>query len=343
MARRTVDDLILLSIPELREIFIETMRDIADAAIIDEMVRAIEAGDPAAAFRAAGFTPAALAPILDNIERIYKESGYLTAGGFPRRLSTPTGDIYFRFNVRNPRAEQQLRDHSTQLATRLTDEARENIRITMERGQIAGNNPRKTALDIVGRIDPVTKQRVGGVIGLTKNQELWISNARRDLENLDKRYFTRSLRDKRFDSTVLKAIESGDPLSTTTIDKLITAYKSSALRYRGESISRTEVAQAVNRASHEAHLQAVDEGALKASAVERYWDDVGDTRTRWTHNVMGVKYKKKGVGLEEPFVSPSGAKMMFPGDSSLGADAQEIINCRCRVKFKVDWFAGLDE
>ncbi len=86
------------------------------------------------------------------------------------------------------------------------------MRITLERGQLEGNNPRVTALDIVGRIDPVTKKRVGGVIGLTNNQEQWVANGRRYLEQLDSKYFNLELRDKRFDGTVKKAIEAGKPL-----------------------------------------------------------------------------------------------------------------------------------
>jgi hypothetical protein len=40
-------------------------------------------------------------------------------------------------------------------------------------------------------------------------------------------------------------------------------------------------------------------------------------------------------------VSPSGARMMFPGDFSLGAPPEEIINCRCVVKHRVDFLAGV--
>ncbi len=343
VARRTsLDNLIALMIPEVRDIFISVMQGVVDQAFIDEMVAAIQAGDANALFRATSFTPAALTPILDAIERVYKDAGTITADGFPARIRTPTGSMVFRFDMRNPRAEKELADNSALMVARLTEEARQNVRTTLERGMIAGDNPRTTALNIVGRIDPVTKQRVGGIIGLTVGQENWVANGTRYLQDLDKRYFNLELRDKRFDSTVMKAIDAGMPLSDDIISKLMTAYKNGALKFRADAISRTETIQAINRAEYTAHVQAIAEGAFQGSAVTRHWDDVGDKRTRHTHRALHELYKDQGVGMDEPFKSPSGALLMYPGDTSLGAPAEEIVNCRCRERIDVDWTAGVD-
>jgi hypothetical protein len=51
----------------------------------------------------------------------------------------------------------------------------------------------------------------------------------------------------------------------------------------------------------------------------------------------------QAVGLDEPFISPTGAKMMHPGDTSLGAGGDEVIMCRCRARLKVDWLTDLDD
>jgi hypothetical protein len=54
--------------------------------------------------------------------------------------------------------------------------------------------------------------------------------------------------------------------------------------------------------------------------------------------MLASKYGKgKGLPLEEPFESPTGAKLLFPGDSSLGAGAAEIVHCRCRVSYNVNF------
>jgi hypothetical protein len=42
-------------------------------------------------------------------------------------------------------------------------------------------------------------------------------------------------------------------------------------------------------------------------------------------------------GMTAPFVLPDGSRMMYPGDTSLGADAGQTINCRCVERFEVDW------
>lgn len=337
--RKTLDYLIALLTPEIRDVFLAAIQDIVDNAIIADVVKAIENGDFEAAFRALGFSQAALIPLIRVVERAFERGGVMTGENFPKYLRTPSGRAVFRFDVRNSRAEAYLRDHSAQLVTRLSEEARVNVQTVMHQGMVAGDNPRRTALDIVGRIDPTTRHRVGGIVGLTVNQERWVSNTLRDLTELNDRYFTRELRDKRFDSTVRKAIAENKPLPRETIDKLVTAYKNNALRYRGESIGRTEAIQALNRAEWEAHMQAIDMGALRKQDVRRHWDSAGDSRVRWSHKRMDAKYDKEGVGIDEPFVSPSGARMMFPGDTSLGAPGEEVIMCRCRVRLKVDFLA----
>lgn len=341
--KQTLDYLIDLFTPEIRDIFIAAMQDVTDKAIIADVIKAIENGDPVRAFEAIGFSPAAMRPITAVIERAFERGGVLTGETFPKYLNTPSGRVVFRFDSRNSRSEAWLRDHSSQLVTRLTDEARANVRTVMERGMLEGRNPRSTALDIVGRVDPTTKKRIGGIIGLTENQENWVASARRRLMQSDSAYLNMELRDKRFDKVVQRAIADGRTLPADTIDKIIVAYKNNALRYRGEAIARTEAIQSLNRSEWEAHMQAVDMGALKRSEVRRHWDSTGDNRVRWSHRTMDKKYHDEGVGIDEPFISPSGAMMMFPGDTSLGAGANEVVMCRCRVRLKVDFLAGWND
>lgn len=338
---RTIDQLYALSIPAIQEVFLEVMRGLVDEAMINEMVFAIEAGDVDALFRASGFTPAVLGPILDVVDGIFKEAADITVADWPKRIITPSGTVTFHFNMRNERTEQELRRWSSEWVTRITDEARENVRVALEQGMIHGDNPRRIALDIAGRVNPTTKQREGGVVGLAHNQVKWANSARDYLEQLDERYFEMTLRDKRFDSIVRKAIESGKPLNQETISKLLTAYKNNALRFRGENVSRTETIQAINRGEYAAHTQAINEGVLSKERITKEWDDVGDGRTRTTHRILGETYGKgKGIAFDQPFVTVGGSRLMYPGDSSLGAPGTEIIACRCKQRIRVRWRDG---
>lgn len=333
-----IDQLYALSIPEVQKVFLEVMQDIVDRAMLDEMVKAIEAGDEEALFRVSGFTPAVLAPIIDRIEQVYSDAAHTTVDEWPSRIRTPIGIVQPLFNMRSPRIEAELKDFSSTMITRITEEVRENVRTVLTEGQSRGDNPRKIALDIVGRINPSTKKREGGVIGLSANQVKWSSNARKYLEGLDETYFGLTLRDKRFDSVVKKAIETGRPLPQETISKLVTAYNKKALLYRGESIARTEAIQAINRGSDAAHQQGIDEGLFTSRQITKWWASSHDSRVRNTHTELSSRYTRKTpLKFEDHFVTVYGAKMKFPGDGSLGAPASELVMCRCKAQYHVDF------
>jgi hypothetical protein len=333
-----LDDLVATLSPKIRDAFQAAIQGVDDQVILADLIAAIQAGDYEAAFQTLGMSKASLRPITAALQTIFEQGGVAVGSTFPKILNTKAGRAVFRFDVTNPNAEQWLKDQSSTLVTRIQEDARVNVRNVMTRGLEAGNNPRVTALDIVGRVVPATGQRVGGIIGLSQPQELWVANARRDLTTLNPTYFTRTRRDKRFDSIVRKAMDSNTPLDQTTVDKLIVRYKSSLLQLRGETIARTETIQSLNRSQHEALTQAVHMGAVKQKDIKREWDTAGDDRVRDTHAEM----EGQTVGLDEPFTTPDGYSLMFPGDTSLGADAAETINCRCRVKMKIDWLANID-
>lgn len=324
-------DLIDRMTPELRKAFLASIQDIKDNARLGQIEAAIRRGDITEAIQALGINQAAMRPVTAAIERAYETGGVFTAQQFKR----PTGQAVFRFDVRNSRAEAWLRDYSSTAVTRITNEQLGSIRDILNRGMNAGINPRTMALDLIGRIDPVTGKRTGGVIGLNAQQEKYLSNARRELTELNPNYFTRELRDKRFDGTVRKAIESGKPLTQEQIDKLATRYSDNLLQWRGETIARDQSLTALNNAQDEATKQLVDSGAVEERDVTGEWDASGDARTRETHREMDGQQRPMG----DPFVSPSGARMMFPGDSSLGAPADETINCRCVKRVRINWIA----
>ena len=60
--------------------------------------------------------------------------------------------------------------------------------------------------------------------------------------------------------------------------------------------------------------------------TRKRWNTQQDERVRTTH----VMADGQEVGINEPFTVGT-SEMMFPCDASLGATADEIINCRCNV------------
>jgi len=329
---------------------IREQQDLAEPAIRAAFLRMIAAavrGAPVAQIEAAivsgridtipallGLDPTAYADLLEEIRTAYIGGGAMQNTAM---ASASGGTLRARFDVRAPRAEQWLRQHSSELVTRISAEQLEAIRETVTAGTVAGRAPRATALDIVGRIDPQTGRRVGGTIGLTPQQNQFVLNARQQLQSGDpdelRAYLTRALRDRRYDGRVRRAIESGKPLKAADIETMVGRYSDSMLRLRGETIARTEALQAFNVAREEAIQQAVDAGAVDPGQTVKIWRTGADGRVRDTHAAMNGQR----VPLQSPFRSPSGALLMRPGDSSLGAGAAEIIQCRCVAEYRVDF------
>lgn len=333
----TLEKFYALKIPEVRDMFISAMQDIVDNATIEEMINAINANDIDRLVQASGFNAVYLNKVIDKVEEVYERSGNMLTDGWPK-LRNGLGLVKPVFNIRNESVEKDLAEYSSRFITQISDEVRESIRLTLADGMARGINPRETALNIVGRKDLSTGKRVGGTIGLAANQTKWVNNARLYLQRLDKRYFELTLRDKRFDSVVRKAIAEGKPLTKEKISQLITAYESKALKYRADAIARTETLQSINRAERAAIAQNIEEGLITSDMVTKWWSDSGDERTRLSHLDLGNRYNKEhAIGFDEPFVTMTGSKLLFPGDTSLGANLREIIHCRCKCQYHVEF------
>lgn len=243
-----------------------------------------------------------------------------------------------RFDGRNPRAERVARDLSSRLVTNIINDQREAIRAVIEEGIEAGRGPRDTALDIVGRVNRATGKREGGIVGLHSGQaKAWVK-AGTELDELDPAYFERKLRDKRFDSMVRRAIAEGKPLSKADRERVLNRYQDRLLKHRADTIARTETIASLNAGRDQGIRQLIEAGNITEDQVFKVWDSTGaDGRTRDTH--LGMEDQRRRLG--EPFVSPSGARMMHPGDVSLGAPGSETINCRCVLRFDIDFYRGL--
>lgn len=68
--------------------------------------------------------------------------------------------------------------------------------------------------------------------------------------------------------------------------------------------------------------------AVKAGKTKKKWVDVGDKRERNTHLEVGGTT----LPIDEPF-SVGDSLLQFPKDTSLGASADEIVNCRCSIQY----------
>ncbi len=98
--------------------------------------------------------------------------------------------------------------------------------------------------------------------------------------------------------------------------------------YEAQRIARTEVVSASNAGSYMGYQ---DSGVVK----EKGWLSARDQRTRGSDpDDIADHWNMNGdrVRLNEGFLdSRTGAMMLHPGDTSLGAGAEDIVSCRCAM------------
>jgi hypothetical protein len=321
--------------PDMRAAFIESIRDIVDRVRLNEIIKALENGDIEGAVRATHVEAAAFQPLDTAIRQAFLEGGTATAATMPSMRDLGGTPIVFRFDVRMPAAENWLTAHSSSAITEIAEDQRTAIRSALTAGMERGDNPRSTALDVVGRRNTASGRREGGIIGLTSVQAQYVANAQRELLSGEpaqlRRYLGRDRRDRRFDPQVLLAIRAGKPIDAATVTKMAGRYADRLLALRGEIIGRTETMAAINASRHQAWEQAAAKGGFSVDQVEKGWVAVRDLRTRDTHRHMnGEKVK-----LQQRFSNG----LMYPGDPD--GDIKERAGCRCRLVYKRNFFAGL--
>lgn len=348
ITRRQLIRMIEAMEPAVRDAFFRAIGDIRSQAVVGDVERLLAAGRVDDVITALGIDPARFSDLAEQVRTVFVAGGKQGIAELPVLRSSATVlqgrwgvakaqqmAVRINFDLRNPRAEAWLSQRSSRLVTAIVEDQRNSIRAVVTEGMRIGRGPRQAALDIVGRIG-VTGRRTGGIVGLTSQQAQFVLNARADLLSGDPArmaaYFGRKRRDKRLDGIVKRAIKAGKPVSMADVDKIAGRYSDRLLALRGEMIARTESIQAFNTAREEAFMQAIESGALLAESVVGVWGATGDTRTRESHAEMNGQERPLG----KPFETPSGALMLYPGDTSFGAGAEEIVACRCSKIYRVD-------
>jgi len=226
--------------------------------------------------------------------------------------------IGISFNPIDPQSVAVLQEARLNLIRELTEKQRDSTRQALVRAFQEGEGPRQTAAAFKNSI------------GLTAKQEQAVVNFRTLLETNDSRALERSIRDRRFDRTVERAISTSEPLKKTQVDKMVQRYRERFVLYRAEVIARTEGVRATSMARDQALRQTLDITGIPKENVERTWVPVAGPRTRDAHASM----RNQKVGLDETFSDGDGNQLRYPGDPS--APIETTAQCRCvlTIKFK---------
>lgn len=332
----------------VRDAFLESINRFTSDVQLSLLIEAVEARDTARVLRLLNMERGYFAPLDRGLTGAYTEAGEAVMAQWMAQAKAAGAQVRAVFDARNLRAEEWLKAQSSRLIREITDDAREAVQSLLARNLEKGTAPRTTALDIVGRINRATGRREGGVIGLGSQREKWAQSAFEELRADPstksgraqmRNYLDRKARDRRFDSIVKRAIRDEKPVSAADARQITARYRQKLLRQRGEMIARTELLGSVHAAQDEGLEQLIEDGKVSRQNVAGTWDTSLDGFERDEHRAMDGQEKPHG----EPFVSPSGYRLMHPGDRSLGSPAEMVIQCRCVKRLSVDWLAQAAE
>ena len=119
---------------------------------------------------------------------------------------------------------------------------------------------------------------------------------------------------------------AGGELRLANIKKKLPGEWRRGSTWKARRIAVTEV----NSASNTSSFKAADQLGYN---MNKFWICAPrGVAKKERHTIMGVNGQKRA--MKEPF-DIGISKLMHPGDSSLGADASDIINCHCTVTYEV--------
>ncbi len=329
--RQQLDQLLRKQEASVRRAFMMSIRDIQSKVTLRELRDALQAGDVDRAIRALHLERGAYTAFSETVRNTYTQAGAVAMAGQVWRFPDMSKAVV-RWDMDNPRARRWIEEWSSRKITgELIPQQVQAVRTAIEAGYSAGRGPRDIALDIVGRMG-ANGRRTGGIVGLNEPQARYVQNMREYLQNDPRRALSMTKRDKRFDRTILKAINEGKPLKKAQIDKMTNRYSDRLLKARGDAIARTETAQSVNAAKSEAMKQGLDETGIPDSAIVKVWKHAGPaaTKERTGHEMM---HNEEVRGVDTPFVLPDGTSAQYPLDPAL--PARHTINCRCSVFHRI--------
>lgn len=326
--------------PEMAQAFRDAVAEIRSRITLKVLVDRLTAGDINGALEALHIDRAAFYPLEQALTLAYQSGGSITAQNFPVIREQTGARVVIRFDMRNPRAEQWLGERSSRLVTGIVEDQRASIQSALVDGMAAGQNPKATALQVVGRVSRATGKREGGIIGLTSQQAQYAASARRELLSGDPvqmaNYLARSdnTRDKRFDKAVRAAMKAGKPLPVETVNAAVTSYENRLLKYRGDLIGKTETFGALASSKDEAYAQAIQSGKVQANAVKKRWKHFPNEHPRLWHTAMS----NVEVPFDGLFSLPDGSQMAYAHDPAGGM--RNNAGCHCQTDYLIDFFEG---
>ena len=337
LTRDYIQEIALTFEGRMRKAFLDSMNNISKKIDVDRIADIIRTGHIESAVQLIDISDADFVPLRETTASAISSGGRATIQTLPAVL-VGGQRIKISFNPGSRRAMEAVDNLHTHLIREIGESTRDAIRTRIRTGLEFGTGPREIARSIRGKYDYVAKQYRGGVIGLTKHQEGWVTNAERQLRSGDPRemrkYLKRKLRDRRHDRQILTAINEGVPLNEATVRNATDSYRRRAVKYRAEVIARDQAIEALSVGQNTAVSEFLGTGAVQERDILQFWIDAGDARVRDAH-AMVPGMNAGGVRRGEMFETPLGPLLRPRDRSSPGSSAANTIQCRCSLSIRV--------
>ncbi|MBY8953865.1 hypothetical protein J1G36_18395 [Pseudomonas carnis] len=333
--------------PAMQRAYLEQVKTVVSAATVAEVERLIADEDEEGLV--ALLSLGALSAFLELARSVFIAGAKFEV----RAIAIPRDLGRFEFDARQPAAEKWVSAKAEEIRANASIDVRAAIREVMGSRRIVGwpiaqpaagqvevsatpmvRTPRQVTLDLLGRLSAQTGARSGGVIGLPGNYAQYVVNARAQLlgGNPDemRKYLQRKRRDRRFDGIVNRAIKAGTPVAQADVDKIAGRYADRLMKTYAEMLAKAEALESFGAGRDQVYEQLIAQG-LDRDSVEKEWRDRRDNKVRHAHLVLGGQVVQK----DQPFQSPTGALLRYPGDSSLGAGWEDRAGCRCTAIYRI--------
>lgn len=259
--------------PEFRRAFLRAVRAAGEAIELAPIVRALEAGNIAAAVEAVPL--AQVAPILqrdlvNELRSVYDMAGQISATIVPRV------DPYV-FDVLSTRGLEVLQARGAELVTAVTDSTRVGIREALTLARQEGMSAQRAAKLVRPMIGLIQSDKPGG----PKHATAVVNRALR-----------------------LQA----QGIAQDAIDREVASYALRLRQHRALMIARTEPRFAAVAGQREAWEQAIDRGIFVRSEIRRRWItvDADHVPNDPCPGLDGLE-----VGIDEAFVHPETGELFF--------------------------------
>lgn len=335
--------------PLIRNAFIRALDQVTSAVRMQELEELIRAGDLAGAIEALRFQQGFFSPLYEAQRTAFMEGGSSILDTLRVKDPYDGSRFVFSFDGRHDRAERWIRDQASRLITDVIEEQKEQARIVIREAAEIGQHPRHTARAIVGRVDPATGRREGGLLGLDRRRQgvfnkvmdgMTTPEGIRDLVTVPRDgkppFVTLESVNEATKQRILRAYQAGEAASDSDIEISRKQLRNKLLKDRGDTIARTEALNGLRAGRHEGLQQLIDNGAIRADQVRIRWQASLDSRVRDNHRHLNGQ----AVKLGEMFNPAPGVFMQYPGDLEHSPGnprglAAEVIQCRCLAVYRI--------